>query len=274
VGWDDELVPIPDCPLHLSEMNGQLEKIRALVPGHFPLVNLMVSGRAYTLVLKCKRRPELIETMRGWNLPGISLFVNWNPVAGRRAIDSRRTELVSGEEWLADEGLIYGPTSFRQQIPGLENFVIEEGRKYLAGPVVLDFYCGTGATLKAWRAAGWETLGVELHGESLACAGKNAPGVSLLRGKVEDRLPQVEEYLTGRPFSLYTNPPRTGHAREVVEWTLRARPEKIVYLSCNPRSLGRDLRQLSKGYTVERVQPLDFFPQTSHVETMVFLRRA
>jgi 23S rRNA (uracil1939-C5)-methyltransferase len=114
---------------------------------------------------------------------------------------------------------------------------------------------------------------VELSGESLACAARNAPEARLLRGRTEDRLPQLEELVRGRRFSVYTNPPRSGHGRPVLDWFLRGGPERIAYLSCHPRSLAGDLRVLEAGFHLRALYPMDYFPQTSQVETLALLEK-
>lgn len=145
---------------------------------------------------------------------------------------------------------------------------------FAAAPLdcVVDFYSGLGLTLRRWEKRGWASVGVELAGESVAAAARNTKAM-VLRGRVEERLPQVEEFLSGRRFHLYTNPPRMGHAREVSDWILRAAPLRIAYLSCNAKSLARDLAVLRESYEVARIQPFDFFPQTDHVECLALLER-
>ena len=274
VGWEEELVPIPHCPLHRPEVNAQLATIKTLVPADCPLVYVLVSGSALTLVLKGKRDPRWVALFSSWNLS--SFFVNWNPVAGKRVMDSRQMEKISGEDYFFDDGVIYGPTSFRQQIPGLENYVIAASSEFFASHKtlpILDLYCGIGASLKQWEREGRFALGVELYGESIRCAEKNAPTAKLLRGRVEDRLPQVEEYFSQKKYLAFTNPPRTGHEKAALEWIKKNRPEKMAYLSCNPKTLARDLAFLGEGFRVGKIQPLDFFPQTKHVETLAFLEK-
>lgn len=273
VGWEEELVPIPHCPLHQPEVNARLEQLH-FIPGDCPLVYVLVSGAALTLVLKTKRDPRWVDFFAASNLS--PLFLNWNPGAGKRVMDSRQMEKISGEDFFSEDGVVYGPTSFRQQIPGLENYVIEESSKFFAnlGSLpVLDLYCGIGASLKQWQGEGRSALGVELYGESLRSAEQNAPHATLLRGKVEDRLPQMEEHFSRKKYLLFTNPPRTGHEKESLIWIKQHPPEKIAYLSCNPKTLARDMAFLEDGFRVVRIQPLDFFPQTRHVETLALLEK-
>ncbi|RZA07416.1 MAG: hypothetical protein EOP11_07775 [Proteobacteria bacterium] len=275
-GREEEFIPIPDCPAHDGRVNELFSLAARLVPVHWPFSFALASGRALTIVLKSTRRAEWAAEMRAWVLPPeISLFVNWNPGAGNRPLDSRRTECLQGSPWLEEGGVRHGPVAFRQQIPELERAAVELGENFLeaAGlPLGVDLYCGLGLSLRRWRALGWEAAGVELSGESLAAAAVNAPGALLLRGRTEERLPQLNEFIGGKSFVLYTNPPREGHGAAVNGWINSAAPARVAYLSCNPRSLKDDLKVLAERYSVEKIVPFDFFPQTPHVEAMALLK--
>jgi len=75
------------------------------------------------------------------------------------------------------------------------------------------------------------------------------------------------------PDVIITDPPRAGMHDKVVKQMMKIGPEKIVYVSCNPATQARDLIILAEQYTVEKVQPVDMFPQTHHVENVVLLRK-
>ena len=143
---------------------------------------------------------------------------------------------------------------------------------------VLDLYCGTGSiTLQLARAAGW-VLGIESHPEAIRDAKINAEinnitNVEFITGKVEDSLP---EWLTqGLKIDLVVlDPPRKGCEPKVIEALQTLLPPRIIYVSCNPATLARDLSLLSSsGYKVQYIQPVDMFPWTGHVETVVLMSR-
>lgn len=274
-GREEEFIPIPDCPLHEAGVNERLSRAAEIIPAAIPLRYVLVSGGALTLVVKEKRRAEWARALKAVGAgEEESLWVNWNPGAGKRAIDGRYLELIVGEEWLLTGGLHHGPSAFRQQIPEMEEAALGAAEEFLAGApggVVADFYSGLGSSLHRWKARGWRALGVELSGESVAAAEKN--GVEVLRGRVEDRLPQMSAWLAGRPFALYTNPSRAGMGAVVTDWILEQKPARIAYLSCHPRSLAADLRALQVGYEVNKLRPFDFFPQTGHAETLALLTK-
>jgi 23S rRNA (uracil1939-C5)-methyltransferase len=77
----------------------------------------------------------------------------------------------------------------------------------------------------------------------------------------------------GRPDVIITDPPRAGMHEGVIRTILSAAPARIVYVSCNPATQARDLSLLSAGYAVEKVQPVDMFPHTHHVENVALLRK-
>lgn len=165
-------------------------------------------------------------------------------------------------------------------IPALYQQALEAAEAFLApgtGDAVADLYCGTGASLVRWTGRGAQTLGVELSGEAVACAGVNAPSAAVLRGKCADRLPQLRTWTptTGKRL-LYLNPPRPGLEPAVLDWAgYEFRPNRLAYLSCSAGTLSRDLRALTvAGYEVAHLLPFDFFPQTPHVEVLALLRRS
>ena len=92
-------------------------------------------------------------------------------------------------------------------------------------------------------------------------------------GDMKDILTEdfIEEH--GRPEVIITDPPRAGMHDDVIKTILFASPERIVYVSCNPATQARDLSLLDAKYKVERVQPVDMFPHTHHVENVVLLVR-
>ena len=86
-------------------------------------------------------------------------------------------------------------------------------------------------------------------------------------------LGESEKKTARKPVALVLDPPRKGCDKSVLDCAIEAKIEKIVYVSCNPQTLARDLKILSQSYDVERVTPFDMFPQTSNVEVMCVLQR-
>ncbi|RFU62940.1 23S rRNA (uracil(1939)-C(5))-methyltransferase RlmD [Peribacillus glennii] len=140
---------------------------------------------------------------------------------------------------------------------------------------VVDAYCGVG-TIGLWLSEGAkEVRGMDVIKESIKDARKNAErhnrkNVKYEVGKAEQILPKwIKE--GWRPDVLVVDPPRTGCDDALLQTILKVKPKKVVYVSCNPSTLAKDLQTLSKLYKVEYMQPVDMFPQTSHVEVIVKL---
>ncbi len=290
-GWNfglwrrDELIPIADCPVHAAPVRAMIQWLhRSLPPDEaLPLAFFVQSGAQATLIVKTRHFPALdwLNAARLQELAAIGLEGLWlhlHPAAGRRLFARNGWTLLWGQPRSRDEGgLLYGPTAFQQQIPELYMQALDAAEHFLAaqpGDALADLYCGIGASLTRWTRRGAQTLGVELGGEAVECAGWNAPDASVLRGKCAQRLPQLRTWtLPGRRL-LYVNPPRTGLEPEVCDWAaLEFRPERIAYLSCSAATLSRDLTRLTTaGYTVAALLPYDFFPQTRHVEVLALLQ--
>lgn len=280
-GWDAELVPIPDCPAHAPELNQLLRSLLPLLPSTLPLAFVQASGPLLTLVLKSKPSEEWRSWAKGTEeelkrAGAAGLQLNWNPSAGRKAISSRHQEIIFGERFVEEDGLLHGALSFRQQIPELENEALEGALQFFRKKnlrTVLDLYSGAGASLALWERQGWRCAGVELGGEACEAAKRNAPGSLVLKGKVEQRLPQLAQFSAGESFLVYTNPPREGMGEEVCRWLLERGPAAIAYLSCNPRSQAADLALLAPKFRLAGAQPYDFFPRTDHVECLALLEQ-
>ena len=140
---------------------------------------------------------------------------------------------------------------------------------------VLEAYCGIGTFSLPLAAAGLDVLGLELHHASVAQARANAERNALPKARFEqaDVAASLAEHLAWAE-ALLVDPPRKGLAPEVMDAILQAPPSRIAYISCNPATLARDLGLLSEaGYRIRPIQPVDFFPQTSHVECVALLER-
>ena len=94
----------------------------------------------------------------------------------------------------------------------------------------------------------------------------------ILYGKVEDELPSIINEENDNTV-VFIDPPRKGCEKSVLETLLQLKPKKIVYVSCNPATLARDLKVLTSNYRIEKIQPVDMFPYTAHVESVCLLER-
>lgn len=142
---------------------------------------------------------------------------------------------------------------------------------------LLDLYCGTGTIGLTMAGRCKSLLGAEIVPQAVEDAKENAVrnGVNNARFLCADAAAVAAELArTGEAIDVaVVDPPRKGLAPQVVESLLQIAPRRIVYVSCDPATLARDLKLLSAAYTVERVQAVDLFPRTFHVETVVKLER-
>ncbi len=141
--------------------------------------------------------------------------------------------------------------------------------------IVLDAYSGIGTLTLPLAQHAKQAIGLEVQPEAIAQATLNAAlnqldNVTFQVGTVEALLPE----LTVQPDVVVLDPPRKGCDRSVLDTLLQLHPDRIVYMSCNPATLARDLKLLCSHYTLTRIQPADFFPQTPHVECVAFLTRS
>jgi 23S rRNA (uracil1939-C5)-methyltransferase len=139
---------------------------------------------------------------------------------------------------------------------------------------VLDLYSGTGTIPILLSAHCREAVGIEIAASAVADARNNCRlnGISncrFIQGDIQDCLPGLDL----RPEVVIIDPPRVGMAKEVARQVLRLAPERIVYVSCNPATLARDLALLQPDYQALEIQPLDMFPHTFHVESVARLER-
>lgn len=137
---------------------------------------------------------------------------------------------------------------------------------------VVDLYSGTGTIPILLSAAASEVIGLEMAPSAVAdaennCRHNQVENCRFIPGDIRETLPVISR----RPDVLVIDPPRTGMHPDVAKQVLVLLPERIVYVSCNPATLARDLILLKEVYRVEEVQPVDLFPHTYHIESVVKL---
>ncbi|MCM3764984.1 23S rRNA (uracil(1939)-C(5))-methyltransferase RlmD [Neobacillus niacini] len=140
---------------------------------------------------------------------------------------------------------------------------------------VVDAYCGVG-TIGMWLAdQAAEVRGMDVIPESIEDAKKNAKrhgftNTKYVPGKAEEVLPKWVKK-GWKPEVIVVDPPRTGLDKQLIQTILQVEAQKVIYVSCNPSTLAKDIETLGKKYKVEYMQPVDMFPQTAHVECCVLL---
>lgn len=205
-------------------------------------------------------------------------------------VNGQKTSLIFGDETipLAGETFIYemlGDIQFElsartffqlnpEQTVKLYNEV-KKAANLTGKETIVDAYCGVG-TIGLWLAdQAKEIRGMDIIKESIADAKRNAAkhGVKhakYVTGKAEEWLPKwVKEGF--RPDVIVVDPPRTGLDQALLKTIQQVKPKKLVYVSCNPSTLAKDIDFLHRQYKVKSIQPVDMFPQTAHVECVALL---
>lgn len=301
-----QIVNLNQCPVQDSRLNPLLAEVKQDIKerGWRVYDEQRHKGQVRHLALRIGRRTgEMLLTLvvKDWDLPGIEAqaqeWLNRYPqlVGVSLNCNPDRTNAIFGSQTRCIAGLGY----LREQFAGLEfqvrpdTFfqvyteaaeallqVIIQQLKLQGDEVLVDAYCGIGTlTLPLAVASGVspgvrQAIGLEVQPEAVEQAQLNAQmngiaGVTFQVGLVEKLLPQ----LGIAPDIVLLDPPRKGCDRSVIETLLRCKPRRIVYVSCKPATLARDLKLLCQAgkYRLTRVQPADFFPQTAHVECAAFL---
>jgi 23S rRNA (uracil1939-C5)-methyltransferase len=223
------------------------------------------------------------EQAREWlqrypNLVGVCLNINDRV---QNTIFGDRTYCVAGRDYLREEfgGLEFhlkADTFFQvytEQAEAVLDRIID--RVQLTGnEIAIDAYCGIGTFTLPLARRVKQAIGIEVYAASVEQAETNArinaiENVSFQVGKVEELLPQ----LNVQPDVVLLDPPRQGCERPVLDALIALQPRQIIYISCKPATLARDLKILCQegNYQLDLVQPADFFPQTAHVECVAFL---
>lgn len=230
------------------------------------------------------RRAEIVARLREKISGLVSIVHNVNP-RRTNVILGDRTAVVWGRDTIADRlgDFVFqiSALSFFQVNTAQAKVLYDKAVEYagLTGvETVLDAYCGTGTiTLflarRAARAYGIEVVADAVRDARQNAAANGVTNVEFIVGDAVEEMPRLARQGI-RPHAVVVDPPRAGCAPEVLTAFVRMQPQRIVYVSCNPASLARDLAALSEnGYAVREIQPVDMFPQTSHVECCVWLKR-
>jgi 23S rRNA (uracil1939-C5)-methyltransferase len=184
-------------------------------------------------------------------------------------------------DYIGEFKFTISPNSFFQTNRDQAYVLYEKAKDYLDlknTDVILDLYCGIGSISIYIANEVKRVYGVEVAEESIKDARTNARlnkinNIEFTTGKAEETLPfLIERGIEAN--KVIVDPPRKGCDKKVLDAIVKINPEKIVYVSCNPTTLARDLKILvENGYKVVEVQPIDMFPHTAHIESVTLLEK-
>lgn len=282
------LIAIEKCAIHCAlgeEVFAHIQRILKTFPKIDTLKHILIKTSVDTqqalVVLVTKDRASLMhfaeqifkamEAIQG-------VVQNINPSEGNVILGEEYQTLV-GQGWIKEQlcGLHFkvSPASFFQVNPKQAQTLFEKVTEFafLTGKeTVLDAYCGVGTLSLILAKHAKEIIGIESVAAAISDAKENArrnqiTNAHFLCGRAEEKIASLD-----RVDVAILNPPRKGCECSFLDALALKRPRTILYISCDPATLARDVQRLiQKGYVISKVQPLDMFPQTMHVECIVTL---
>ncbi len=249
------VIPLEECPIAHPTINRAL-KVLADTPQPRPQALVRCGAHTGQLLLQPAPVPEVRASLEA---------------AGLDVHEETFEEELVGKRFLVRPSSFFQTnTAQAEQMAALVLRGLEVG----PGVTVADAYCGVGtfALLLAQQAG--RVFAIEESASAVRDARFNvreAPNVEILQGKTEDLLPSLIEQIDG----LVLDPPRQGCQQPVLDALVARKVPRVVYVSCDPATLARDLKYLCQtcaAYELLEVQPLDMFPQTAHIECIAVLR--
>nr|WP_319997758.1 23S rRNA (uracil(1939)-C(5))-methyltransferase RlmD [uncultured Draconibacterium sp.] len=229
-------------------------------------------------------RKQLLEAVKN-EFPGITSLMYVINTKGNDTITDQEIKVFSGRDYVLEqmEGLQFkiGPKSFYQtnSEQAYELYKVARDFAELKGDeIVYDLYTGTGTIANFVAKKARKVVGIEYVPEAIEDAKLNSElnnivNTKFFAGDMKDVLNETFISEHGNPEVVITDPPRAGMHTYVVDTILKMEPLKIIYVSCNPATQARDLAMLDSLYQIEKIQPVDMFPHTHHVENVVMLRK-
>lgn len=299
----NRVVPVDECPVHTERANLVAFALRdPLAKASIPAAGARLDGLLRHLIVRTTADGSeaalmLIVTRNDKRLRGPvrslmasadapeSVLVNEHAEASSFMVGARTTRIEGPgrvrERSLGPSFLVSPESFFQTNVQGAAELLrlvtdtLGDGTSLR----ILDLYCGSGLFSIPLALRGHTVTGVEENRQAVRDAQENAkinrvPGgrLSFLAGRVEETLPRLAR---GRVDCVVLDPPRQGCSPQVLAAVFQAvAPARAVYVSCNPEALASELPQIvGAGYRIERVQGVDMFPHTPHIETMVVLSR-
>jgi len=281
-----ELVEIDTCPIRCSLGEQAMQCVQRCLLAHpKPLRHVLIKTGVHTgqvlviLVTQHQQRLTSLAEQIIQIMPAIKGVVQTINTSSANTILGKTFETLAGQGWIEETlcGLTFkvSPASFFQVNPAQAEILYQKVF-YLAQltgkEVVLDAYCGVGTLSLILAAQAQVVIGIEATPDAILDAQVNAArnhirNVRFITGLAEEKIASI-----GIIDIAILNPPRKGCDRTFLNCLIKKQPRRIIYVSCDPATLARDLNLLEQGgYKVCIVQPLDMFPQTIHVETIVSL---
>ena len=233
----------------------------------------------------CKDKTPKIKELakRVIQLPGVvSVYENFNDSPKEGVIFGDVTNHLEGKKYIIEtlgkiKYQIYPTTFFQLNTEQAQNMydIVLKACKLSRRETVLDAYCGVGTIGLYLANMSKEVIGIESNPQSVIAANENAKlnnikNAKFFEGDVTELLPKM--IAEGTNFDVIVlDPPRTGLTEECIDTLISTNVKRIIYVSCNPATLAKNLESLSEKYNVNSITPVCMFPQTSHTESITIL---
>lgn len=252
------------------------------------IIRTSTTGEVMLIVSFFRNDQEDIESLMAAlasEFPQITSLMYVINEKGNDTITDQEILVYRGKDHILEEmeGLKFkiGPKSFYQTNSEQAYELYKVAREFAGlkgGEVVYDLYTGTGTIANFVARNVKKVVGIEYIPEAIEDAHVNSElngieNTSFFAGDMKKILTSEFISLHGKPDVIITDPPRAGMDEDVVKTILEAAPDRVVYVSCNPATQARDLALMDEIYQVIRIQPVDMFPHTHHVENVVLLEK-
>jgi len=298
----NDLVEITECPVHNENINRVNEEILDICDKHeiFAFDPLTMRGLLRYVVVRVSNFTEelqvtlvitifnkaLIEAAKDIiNIPGVvSVGISKNRDVKNIEIFGEEVEILEGKnsitEGIGDIRYELKPKAFYQLNPEQAIKLYKKVKDHLnfeKDKVIVDAYSGAGAISMYLSPYAEKIIGIDVAKQSIYSAKHNikvnkTSNVSFEEGEVKDVLPNIFKGSL-KPDVIIFDPPRSGLDDKTIDFLLKKQINKIIYISCNPSTLAKNIGKLSKNYIVKSVTPLDMFPHTSHIESITLLTK-
>ena len=263
----------------LRQKKGQLRSM---------MIRTSTTGQIMLVIQFFEDQPAKREALFGAILANFSQINSLQYIVNQKANDSifdQEVILHAGNLFIEEEmeGLRFQitPKSFYQtnSVQAYELYkIIRDFARLLGDEIVYDLYTGLGTIAQFIAKEAKLVVGIESIPEAIAAAKENAKknklsNLSFFSGDMKKVFTDNFIATHGTPDVVITDPPREGMHKDVVQQLIAILPKRIVYVSCNSSTQARDLNLLTDHYAIQKVQPVDMFPHTQHVENVVLLER-
>jgi 23S rRNA (uracil1939-C5)-methyltransferase len=270
-----KLIDIEDCLL----INEEMKDCSRYLKNHLQELQLPA---ACEIIVRQSTSGDLMFIFNGNGTSGIDIskLIMAYEGASIYSIDQGIARLHNGQprlgEMLGDVNFEISPRAFFQVNHIQTEIMLEIIKDYAQlrrSDIVLDAYCGTGSIALSIASDVNTIVGVESFKAAVKDAKRNAfnnqiTNCRFIKGNCEDIIPVMEEDFN----VVILDPPRSGCKAELIQAVINKSPRSIIYVSCNPSTMARDLALFKNtAYTIEHVQPIDMFPQTYHVEVIIMM---